>query len=116
MFIFPVLMILGLAGLALMGLAGFGRHGHAGLHGLGQLGRGGVHLGQGGAAGAHAAGPSAARAEAGATPGLFWLIPSPSVLFSLLTLFGAFGYLLLRAGHVSPVVAGLLALAPTFLM
>ena len=111
-------MILGLAGLALMGLAGFGRHGHPGSahHGLGHVARGGVHLGHGTAAGGHAAGASAPRAEGGASAGLLWLIPSPSVLFSLLTLFGAFGYLLLRVGHVSPVAAGLLALAPTFMV
>src|SRR5438105_5056225 len=126
--IFPVLMLAGLAGLALMGLAGFGRHGHAGsvLHGLGQLTRGGAHLGHGvsHAGGAHALGRGAvggARGTESSGPdhgsaALLWLIPSPRVIFSLMTLFGAFGYLLVETAHFSPLAAGLFAAAPALLM
>src|SRR5947209_18095409 len=104
--IFPTLMFTGLAGLALMGLAAFGRHSHPGgpLHGLPQLGRSGAHLGHGAshAPGGHAAGSNAAPGARGGvaggpghgSAGLLWLIPSPRVIFSLMTLFGAFGYLL----------------------
>src|ERR1051326_6422860 len=102
MLLFPMLMIAGLVGLALMALPGFGRHGHAGtaLHGLGHS----VHIGHGAspAAGGHAVGSSAtpeAHGVAGTNPGrgnagLFGLIPSPRVIFSLMTLFGASGYAL----------------------
>jgi hypothetical protein len=47
---------------------------------------------------------------------LFWLIPSPRVIFSLMTLFGAFGYLLVETAHFTPIAAGLLAAAPALLM
>ena len=117
MLFFPVLMVLGLAGLALMALAGFGRHGHPGgaLHGLGQAARGGAHLAHGHSAGAHSAGTGAARADGATGAGWLCLIPSPVAIFSLMTLFGAFGYLIARMGHFVPLTAGLLAAAPTLL-
>jgi hypothetical protein len=128
MSIFPILMTAGLVGLALMALAGFGRHGHAGTapHGMGHVGHGTVHLGHGAThgAGAHGVGSSAATGAHGAdggsavrgNAGLLWLIPSPRVIFSLMTLFGACGYALVEVGHVSPVLAGLLAGVPALLV
>src|SRR5579871_5873316 len=128
MTIFLASMILGLAGMALMALPGFARHGHAGTapHGIGHLGHGAVQAGHGAthAPGVHVAGTGAghgshgaARTDAGQTgAGLFWRLPSPRVIFSLMTLFGAFGYALVGAAHVAPLPAGLLAVIPALLV
>jgi hypothetical protein len=128
MSIFALLMLIGLAGLALMALPGFGRHGHAGTapHGIGHVGHGAVPIGHDAGPPAHGppAGSSATpggHETAGSSPGqgnaaLFGLIPSPRVIFSLMTLFGAFGYALVEAGHFSPTLAGLLAVIPALLI
>src|SRR5579871_6264311 len=116
MTIFLASMILGLAGMALMALPGFARHGHAGTapHGIGHLGHGAVQAGHGAthAPGVHVAGTDAGHIGAG----LFWRLPSPRVIFSLMTLFGAFGYALVGAAHVAPLPAGLLAVIPALLV
>lgn len=116
--LFPILMVVGLIGLALMAVAGFGRHGHAGAapHGLGHAGHGALQAGHGAG---HA--PGGHHAVAGAAPGrgslgLFGLLPSPRVIFSLLTLYGASGYALVETGYFTPLLAGLLAIVPTVLM
>jgi hypothetical protein len=128
MSLFLLLMLTGLVGLALMALPGFGRHGPTGAvpHGLGHVGHGGVHIGHGAShvPSGHAVASSATPgAQGGASsgparghPGAFWLIPSPRAIFSLMTLFGAFGYALVGAGHLSPMVAGLLAVIPALLI
>ncbi|HLJ79909.1 MAG TPA: hypothetical protein VKT52_00400 [Ktedonobacterales bacterium] len=128
MSIFVILMIAGLVGLALMALPGFARHGHAGAapHGLGHAGHGVVHIGHGAShvPSGHAVASSATPgAQGGASSGPargntgpFWLTPSPRVLFSLMTLFGAFGYALVEAAHLAPMVAGLLAVIPALLI
>jgi hypothetical protein len=139
MSIFLYLMIVGLIGLVLMAVPGLNRHGHAGTaHGLGHGGHGLTHgIGHGHAAGhlgptghvapaAHAAGGQAAQGthghggpgsqEPSAGAGLTRLIPSPRTIFSLLTLYGAFGYALLKSAHLMPMLAGLLALIPAILI
>ncbi len=136
MSLFLMLMIAGLVGLALMALPGLGRHGHAGTaptapHGLGHVGHGAIHGGHGAihsghgaghaasshAAGSHAAGSHASGGSSGrGNTNLFRLIPSPRVIFSLMTLFGAVGYGLNEIGHLPPWPAGLLAVIPALLV
>jgi hypothetical protein len=121
MSIFLLLMIAGLTGLALMALPGLGRHGHGGVghHSLGHVGHATVHLGHAGshAAGAHVSGAESTTDSTGGglvrgSASLFSLLPSPRAIFSMMTLFGAFGYALVEAVHLSPIAAGLLAMIP----
>ncbi len=137
MSIFLYFVVIGLVGLAFMAIPGLGRHGHGGAHGVGHAGHG-LNLGHGaGHAGhitaGHASGHvthagaghtpghhAGTQTQTGAqgkeaapgdtTPGMLRMIPSPRVIFSLLALFGAFGFAL--EPHVGPVLAGCLALPP----
>lgn len=142
MTLFLTLMGVGLAGLLLMALPGLSRRGgaHGHLHGAkGHAGHGhlhhlhvhrvGQHAGAARTAGAHApghpgmhatgahghAGPQAAAAP-GAPSGLVelasHLIPEPRALLSLLTLYGASGYVLQAGFHLSHRLSVFLALVP----
>ena len=129
---FLIIMIAGLIGLLLMALPGMQQHGHiGGAPHIAPPVHGGLHLGH--AAGTHGAhalphGTGAAHAQTGAvthasggtqaaeTPVGFEmtrLIPSPRAIFSILTLFGAFGYALLPIVHVWQLAA-LVALVPAW--
>lgn len=119
MSIFLALMVAGLTGMVVMALPGMSRF-HTG-HGLHLGGHSVPHLGAhaGHAGGAHAAGHGAHHAESGGGLGKSWLgglIPSPRTIFSLLALYGAFGYTFVEAGHLAPNLAGLAALAPAWLI
>jgi hypothetical protein len=137
MSVFLVLKIIGLIGLVMMSIPGLNRHGHAHIAGHGALrighapniGHGAAHVGQGGAQAGHAlggaklGGPKAGGqpaqagqgANAGNTNGLFRLIPSPRMIFSLLTLYGGFGEALTRGLHMDMNLAYLIALIPAAL-
>lgn len=82
MSLYLVVFIAGLAGMALMALPGFGRLGHhAGMH------MHHAHVGH--------QGPHAAHAQQdGRVTNALRFIPAPRVIFTLATLFGAFGYAL----------------------
>ncbi len=136
---FLLIMVAGLIGLLLMALPGMQQHGHAGIapH-VAPTAHGGIHLGHTGGThgaahalpGGHAAphGAVATHAHAGAAQGngganaaeapggfeLARLIPSPRAIFSMLTLFGAFGYALLPLVHNSWQLAALIALLPAW--
>jgi hypothetical protein len=121
---FLIVMIVGLIGMVLMAIPGLNRHGHGGAvghgHALGHGGHGGTA-----AQGAHIAGPvrlGMPRAGRGAGRGvregegaetlLTRLVPSPRVVFSLLTAYGAFGYAMVGAAHMAPFLAAWLAVIP----
>ena len=122
MTLFIALMVVGLTGLVLMAFPAFGRHAHiGGAHGIGHAaGHGALHGPASGIshAGAHAAGAHAAQAGSdAATNGLAGrFIPSPRMIFSFLTLFGAFGNLFTEQWHMAAPLAGFLALAPAMLI
>ena len=122
---FLVIMAAGLIGLILMALPGLQQHGQiGGAPHVAPPAHGGLHLGNAGAHGvghalhgAHAA-PHAGAAHVGsADPSggfeLSRLIPSPRAVFSMLTLFGAFGYALFSVLHVWQLAA-LIAVAPAW--
>ena len=123
---FLIIMVSGLIGLLLMALPGFMQHGHSGTPHIAPPTHGGLHIG--GAHGAHGAGHALPGAHTGGAvhghapgqapvgvtgaiepPGfeLTRLIPSPRAVFSILALFGAFGYALLPLVHWWPVAAAL---------
>ena len=136
MSIFLYFVIIGLVGLAFMAIPGLGRHGHGGAHGVGHAGHGlnlghgtghaghisaghagghVAHTGAGHAAGHHAGTHGHTGAQGKETlpadaPGMLRLIPSPRMIFSLLALYGAFGYAL--QPHVDTLLAACLALPP----
>lgn len=136
MSVFLMLMIAGLVGLVLMALPGMARHGHAGTaHGIGgHVAHGGLRLHAGprgagqiarGHAPANVGRLSARAARAGghgkegiSTAGFSAarLIPSPRTVFSLLTLYGAFGNAFVQAGHMPPKLAAILAIVPAALL
>jgi hypothetical protein len=119
--VFFVLMVVGLVGMALMAVPGLLRHGHAGHGGhAGPAAHGtlvhGTH-GSHGASAAHAAHSAHGRAALpsnGRLDGLlrlFAVLPSPRVVFSILTLVGAFGCLItatLRLPVESTLIAAVL--------
>jgi hypothetical protein len=131
---FLIIMVAGLIGLLLMALPGIQQHGHAGVapH-ITPHAHTGLHLGHStgghgaahalpGTAGAHAGthGAGSTHGHAGAHGGeapegfeLTRLIPSPRAIFSMLTLFGAFGYAFLPILH-SWQLAALAALVPAW--
>jgi hypothetical protein len=135
---FLILMFIGIIGLVLMALPGFNRHGsaaHIGGHSAVHVGHGASH--STGHVTAHAA-PSVARGatnsagSAAARSGqnragvstsdtssgfalLRW-IPSPRVIFSLLTMYGGFGVALTDAAHLPRTLAAVLAIVPAFLI
>jgi hypothetical protein len=104
---FLTLMVVGLVGLVVMalpaltgvshghGAAGHGAHGALGLRGLGALRGKGTDTGL--AVGAR-------------------FVPSPRLIFSLLTLYGAFGNALVHAAHLGGAMAAILAVVPTVLV
>jgi hypothetical protein len=114
---FLTLMVVGLVGLVVMalpaltgiahghGAAGHGvhgAHGALGLRGVGALrGKGETGL----AAGAQSVAWAGAR-----------FVPSPRLIFSLLTLYGAFGNALVHAAHLGGAMAAILAVVPTVLV
>ncbi len=139
---FLIIMVAGLIGLLLMALPGMQQHGHAGIaphiappvhgglqighsagaHGASQAltGAHGAHALPQGTGAAHGHAMPATQASGGAqapeTPGGFELarmIPSPRAIFSMLMLFGAFGYALLPLVHLWQIAA-LIALIPAW--
>lgn len=121
MSIFLILLVIGMSGLLFMAMPAFSHHagghigGHdiAGGHHLGDLSAGAHHAGhvQGGHTHSHdiSQGSNSSQTFAG-------IIPSPRTLFSLLAMFGSFGYVLQHLTPYSiPIVSGL-ALLPTYLV
>jgi len=134
--VFLALMVIGLTGLVMMAIPGFSRHGHGvGAHGAGHVGHGtghaghgGAHVGHGHGAGhvTHGAAPSHGTQAAphgkgvtsndGRVGGTRWIPPLYAV-FSLLALYGAFGYCLIALAPTLPITwASLIALAPALLL
>ena len=134
---FLYFIVIGLVGLTFMAIPGLGRHGQGAGHGVGHAGHGmnvghgaghaghitaGHAAGHAGHAGAghatgHPAGTQAAGGPQGkeAAPGdsavgMMRLIPSPRMIFSLMALYGAFGYAL--QPHIGILLAALMALPP----
>lgn len=135
MAVFVTLMLVGLGGLALMALPGLMRRGGAHHPGAGAHGPV-VHTGHGVARGANVAqglrthagigarGHTVAHGAhvhsvGGASPWrslLASLIPEPRAILSLLTLYGASGYMLEGGLHLSHGLAALVAIAPAVLL
>jgi len=103
---YVIVMFAGLAGMAMMAMPGIFHHGHAAMHA-----HGAGHAGHAGHA-AHGPGHAAGHGEGN----LLWLMPSPRVVFSIMTLFGGFAYLLTDAFHLPSPLAGLLAIVPAVLV
>ncbi len=120
MSVFLIVMFLGMVGLGLMAIPGIGRgHGvHAGMHTThGPVHVGGAHGPAAHAPGAHAS-PSngnSTNAEAAMASSLRWF-PSPRMVFSLITLFGAFGFALESGAHLHEPFAALIAIIPAVLV
>jgi hypothetical protein len=129
--VFLILMVVGLVGLVVMAIPAFA-HGHAlSGHGLAQ-GTGHGVAGHG-VAGHGVAGHAGVRAGAVTHDGVrgaaqllipadpahqsgWRFLPSPRAVFSVLALYGAFGNAAVRAVHLSPVPAALLAMLPALLV
>ncbi len=124
---FLVLMIIGIVGLLLMAIPGLNRHGHsvhvsghAASHGVGHSSA--SHIAAAGARIGTAAKLTGARAASGARgassslTGLLKWIPSPRVIFSLLTTYGAFGLALVDGAHLHKTLAAMLAIIPAALI
>lgn len=124
MTLFLTLMVVGLIGMVMMALPGLMHQGHGGdlshgthdFHtdlpgGVAHGGHLGAHIGHGAAAAGH-------NITSGIENGFQWtrLIPSPRVIFSLMTLYGAFGYGLTGSAHLSPTLAGMIAILPSLLL
>lgn len=127
MTVFLTLMLVGLAGLTFMALPGLGRRGgthgvHSGSHGFSAHGAHGgharlhapkgshVHPAQGAAGGAGfagASGPGSGLKELASQ-----LVPEPRAILSVLTLYGASGYVLEAGFHTSHLVALVAAVLP----
>ncbi len=127
MSIFLILCIIGLAGLVMMAIPGIGKHGHAAGHIAGHTTHGGLRMGHGHHGGqvpnaSHGQPQGSAKAPTtegapGETPmSAARLIPSPRMIFSLLALYGAFGYGLVEAGNLHVGLAAILAAAPAILL
>ncbi len=124
---FLVLMIVGIVGLLLMAIPGLNRHGHS-VHVPGHAASQGIghstasHIAAGGARLGTAAKLTGARAANGvrgassATTGLLKWIPSPRVVFSLMTMYGGFGIALTDGAHLSRTLAAWLAIVPAALI
>lgn len=123
--IFLILMFIGIFGLGLMAVPGLNRHGH-GAH----MGHVPLHIGHGAAhsaghistAGSHGGSQQQGSAEvcsssspAATAAGLMRWIPSPRVIFSLLTLYGGFGVALTEGAHLPRALVAILALIPAAL-
>jgi hypothetical protein len=113
---FLILMVIGLVGLAMMAIPAFARHATAApqVH----------HLpGHGAVAPRAQLAPSEPSMSSEMVPaahvdpsGIVRWLPTPRGVFSSLALYGAFGNALLDALHLNPLLAGLAALAPTFVV
>lgn len=134
---FLLLLVIGLVGLAAMALPAFG-HSHGalsghGAHGVGHAAHGGLSHGTGQVAhgsGAHASGsataalngPNARGALAQLLPADvarregFHLLPSPRAIFSVLSLYGAFGNACVHAFHLPFAIAAIAAAVPALLV
>jgi hypothetical protein len=128
---FLIIMVVGLIGLLLMALPGIQHHGHVGAVPRITPPHGGLHVGH--SAGAHGAahalptarGAAPPPAHAAPAPGTsrgaeappgynaVRLIPSPRAIFSMLTLFGAFGAALMPVLHFWQLAA-LAAVVPAW--
>ncbi len=98
---------------------GHGARGHAGGPANAQPGHGTASPGPGRHTPAAQAPPAVAGGKAGAQAQpnadafrAFRFVPSPRAIFSVMTMFGAFGYALVAGMQLSPLPAGLLALPP----
>ncbi len=98
---------------------GHAMRGHAGGPVNAHVGRGAASPGLRGQNPAAHAAPAAAGAKADSPTGenvngfsAFRLVPSPRAIFSVMTMFGAFGYALVAGLQLAPLPAGLLALIP----
>lgn len=123
--VFLVLMIVGIIGLVLMAIPGLNHHGHAGhisahgaSHGLGHSTA--SHIAattarMGGRTGTPT-GIGAKEVSSASATGLLRWIPSPRVVFSLLTMYGGFGIALMDGAHLSKTLAALLAIVPAALV
>lgn len=119
---FILLMAAGITGMVMMALPGL-MHGHVGHIHIGHTHAGG-HIAPHAATGAHTAhGAAAHHAGAGGRPqaemgaGRAWfggLIPSPRTIFSLLALYGAFGFAFVDGLHMTQTIAALAALVPAW--
>ena len=127
---FLILMVVGLVGLLVMALPAFARHGAAGHGAAGRLGHAGHAALHAGHAALHVGHVAKLAAKAGAAPahglvkhapghaatetaaGVTRFLPSPRLVFSLLALYGAFGNALVRAVHLRPLWAALVAVLP----
>jgi hypothetical protein len=125
--LFLTVMVIGLVGLVMMAIPALFGHGHPGHHHLPlSQGHGHAHLPgiTHGHHGAHPAELPPAQAGVGADKlivataahGGFRFIPSPRAVFSLCALYGASGNALVHAGHLSPGVAAVVAIAPALLV
>jgi hypothetical protein len=106
---FLTVMVIGLAGLLVMALPAFARHGTGGGHGMHHAHHA-LHAKTTPMLPGHGL-IKDANALVAAKPAMRF-VPSPRMIFSVLALYGAFGNALLRAAHLSPLVAGLLAVLP----
>ena len=106
MFVFLACIAAGLTGLLLMALPGLAGHGHAG-HAGGHV----PHL-------PHLTGKAGTPAPTGihASPMMGWLLPNPRAIFSVLTLFGAFGFAIRHSSSLSTGMSALAALLPALLV
>lgn len=117
---FLTLMGVGLAGLVLMALPGLSKRGTHGSHGHFHFHapKAGPHGGGAHSVGAHTSGGHTVggHAQGGASSGLMelasQLIPEPRAVLSLLTLYGAAGYVLQAGFHLSHGLALFVALIP----
>jgi hypothetical protein len=117
---FLTIMVVGLVGLLVMALPALGRHGAGQLGHGGHAAHGALHAGHVAKLAAHAPathGQALATQAHGHGPvvaqtSLTRFLPSPRLIFSLLALYGAFANALLRAAHLTPLIAALVALVP----
>jgi hypothetical protein len=115
--VFLTLMVIGLVGLAAMAIPAFG-HSHSALsgHGCGHAAHGLAHHAHGVTA-PHTRGVWQQLLPADPAHESRWrFLPSPRAVFSVLSLYGAFGNAGVRAFHLSPSLAALAAVVPTLLV
>jgi len=118
---FLIIMIIGIIGLLLMAVPGIMRHGHSDnisahvpTHSLGHTS---AHIaGSGGRSAGARTGNSAKDASSANASGLLRWIPSPRVVFSLLTTYGGFGLALTDGAHLNRTLAAILAIVPAALI
>ncbi len=124
---FLIIMVVGLVGLAVMAFPAFARHGAAPPHAhSGAVGHGGHAISHGQAHAADATqrvsateprpSPEIPPSSVPTPSGVLRWIPSPRAVFTALALYGAFGNALLGAFRLTPLLAALGALVPTFLV